>query len=221
MHPVKTVRGWYVRFAGKTRGEEDREAQQRAWERERREHQVAAARASELAQADARDRDAEVARLVRQAYSWVGIFYALLVSTIAWSGGPALLGVSLGGLGQAVSVALTVLTLAALIVALAMSGRPIQRSARYGGDMMVFVVWFFVFFAIAMPVIGQIMAFAIAVRRLTGNVGGGTIKSGGIRTHYEARKFHRGETVPLGLVYLALALLWPVLLLTWQISTSP
>lgn len=179
---------------------------------------------ADLLEARAREPSAEVTRLVQQAYRWVGLFYALLVATIAWSGARALLGSpsgALDGLGQAVTVALTILSLAALIVALAVSGRPIQRSAGYGGDMMVFVVWFFVFFAIAMPVIGQIMALVIAIRRLTGNVGGGTIKSGASRTYHEPRKFHHGETVPLGLVYLALALLWPVLLLTWQRATSP
>jgi hypothetical protein len=66
-----------------------------------------------------------------------------------------------------------------------------------------------------MPVAGQVMALVIGVMGIfRGQVGGSTITSNGSSTSYPVKDLPRGEGRPLGLVYLAMAFLYPGVVVT-------
>jgi hypothetical protein len=215
LHPAKVSRLWYVRFEGKSRwmvaredAEKDRlilaaraHAHALAQRKQQERQQVLAAEEAEL-------RDRDVARLVSQAFVSASIAGVVLFATSMW----ALVTASMGDLAQihtSVGIALVVTSAICLIVALAMAGMPIKRRTGYGGDAMVFVVWFFAIFGFVMPVVGQIMCLVVGIKRFGGKVGGSMGQINNVPVSAPIVQLH-GESVPLAIVYLELALLWPL-----------
>jgi hypothetical protein len=108
-----------------------------------------------------------------------------------------------------------VAALIGVIVADILAGRPIQRRTGFDGSFMFFAQWFFLIFAVAMPVAGQIMALVLGFIRLgSPSIGGSTITTNGSSKSYPVKDLPRGEGKPLGLVYLAMAVLYPAIVVT-------
>lgn len=155
--------------------------------------------------------DAEIDGMKRSAYGWVVVLIAAMLGGIAWCFALPTL-----GLGSGIAVVPAVVILVLLIVATAMAARPVQRRTGYDGEMMLFVAWFFLIFAVVMPI--GVMALGVAIKRFTGKLGGATISrsSGntvipGTSRYYPPIRLVRGETYPLAYIYLAMAFLWPAL----------
>jgi hypothetical protein len=215
LHPVKVVRPWYVRFEGET--QRQREAERRAQERRREaERQAArddslraeASRLARLAGENQRAKDAEVARLKRRAYAWLGAVVALMALTL----GCIQLCLSTDLLGVAevpACAALGGIAIVVFLVTVFMASRPVKLRTGYDGNMMMFVAWFFLIFGFVMPVVGQVMVLVVGLWRFTGKLGGATITVNGSSTSYPSIRLTRGETFPLGFAYVAFALWWP------------
>jgi len=159
------------------------------------------------AEENARILDAAVAPLVSRAYVMVGVAFFVLAATCIWglASGPSS---DLAQLHTPVGIGLVVASLVTLLVALGITGSPIKRRTGYDGDAMMFVVWFFPIFGFVMPVIGQIMCLVVAFKRFGGEVGGSMGEVNGRPVHAPVIQLN-GEGVPLGLVLLIIALLWP------------
>lgn len=223
LHPVRTVREWYVRFDGETAAHRiERERAAREAQREQR-AQEALARQSQEQEADALQLDAEIEGLKRTAYWSALAVWMLFFVTVAWG----LVATAVPALDDArlpVGCILLGASLVAVVTGIVLSGRPIQRRTGFDGSFMFFAQWFFLIFALVMPGVGQIMALVIAILRLASDsIGGATITSGSSRTYYPVKSLPRGEGKPLGVVYLAMALLYPaaVYLLFGNLSGHP
>jgi len=209
LHPVRVVREWFVRFEGETRANRARRAsQQAAAARQQAEDEARAHREAE-AEEDASLLDAQIDRLLRSACVGVLVACLLLLAAIGWNVGTSQV-FEVGDARQPVGIALLVVALIGVIVAIVLAGRPIQRRTGFDGQFMFFQQWFFLIFALVMPVAGQVMALVIGVMGIfRGQVGGSTITSNGSSTSYPVKDLPRGEGRPLGLVYLAMAFLYP------------
>jgi Zn finger protein HypA/HybF involved in hydrogenase expression len=215
LHPAKVSRLWYVRFEGKSRwmvAKEQAERDRLAEEARAEADAVARRRQQErLLVLDAEEgklRDEDVARLVSQAFVSAIVAGVALLATSVW----ALVTASMSDLAQihtSVGVALVVTSAICLIVALAMAGMPIKRRTGYSGDALLFVVWFFAIFGFVMPVVGQIMCLVVGIKRFGGKVGGSMGQINDVPVSAPIVQLH-GESVPLAIVYLELALLWPL-----------
>jgi hypothetical protein len=212
-----------VRFEGKTRWNLEAEAAARAQvAREARERDEARRRGEEQerreieAAEEARRRDADVARLVSRAYVVAGVACFVLVTTGVWglASGPWS---ELDELHTPVGIGLAAASVVSLIVALAFAGMPIKRRTGFSGDAMVFIVWFYAIFGFVMPVVGQIMCLVTAFKRFGGLVGGNLGEINGSAVSCPVVQL-KGESVPLGLVYLALALLWPAAIVSLALT---
>jgi hypothetical protein len=223
LHPARIAREWYVRFDGKTRAQLDEEAKAKS-RAERAERDAAAAftRAHEQSLA-AEKLDVEIAALVRRGYAACAVLWAVMGTTAAWMWlAPQLEGVT-REVALEVGLPLVGVSLVVLVVTLFLASRPVKVRTKYDGTMMMFIVWFFVVFGLTMPVAGSAICFVVAIKRFVGTLGGSTIRSNGHSTSYEPIKMLRGETYPLGVAYLALALLWPAIIfgLTQTPAASP
>jgi hypothetical protein len=223
LHPARIAREWYVRFDGKTRAQLDaeaaaqskaaraeRDARERA-ERAERDAAAAFTRAHEESLAAER-LDVEITALIRRGYAACAVLWAVMGTTAAWAWlAPQLEGVT-HEVALEIGLPLVGVSLVVLFVTLFIASRPVKVRTKYDGTMMMFIVWFFVIFGLTMPVFGSVMCLVVAIKRFTGTLGGSTIRSGGSVTHYKSIKMLRGETYPLGVAYLALALLWPAII---------
>jgi hypothetical protein len=198
LHPAKVVREWYVCFRGKTRGQLNAEAraqfEKTGLEQKRAEEQ----RVYDAGVAKDRERDAEVARVMPRAYGMVGALYLLAIAATAWNFASSAMG------APSPTVALVLQGGIVLFIAAAFyaTSQPLIRRTGHGDDMILFTS----IFAAVMPVVGQIMSIALAVKRFGGAFGGASALDGG--ESYPSVQL-KGESVPIALVYLALALLWP------------
>ena len=214
LHPVRVIREWFVRFEGET------SAQQEAARRRRREIENRNREAQEQASKEAADEEAgqeldvRIAALMSTAYTGVVVMYVIMLVALAWNVG-ASQWPALADARQPVGIGLLAAALISVISADILAGRPIQQRTGFDGSFMFFAQWFFMIFAVAMPVVGQGMALVMAFVRLgSSSVGGSTITDNGSTKYYPTKELPRGEGRPLGLVYLAMALLYPAIVLT-------
>ncbi|NOY93604.1 MAG: hypothetical protein GXP55_20660 [Deltaproteobacteria bacterium] len=228
LHPVATVKEWFIRFEGQTRAQlaEEKQAARQA-KRNRRSQEKQRLRSEKERQTQL---DAQAARQQRQlaeereitrmkAFAYVAslLFVLSLVSVcaLAWLQYSGSLDLGSGDLEGTVSTITTVLVLLAcgvlLIIALAFAARPIKRATGYDGDWMLFCIWFWLPFALGMPGVGQLMALVRALILFRGKFGSSTITTNNTSTSsYAAVRLTRGEARPAAIVFLALALLYPL-----------
>jgi hypothetical protein len=198
LHPAKVVQRWYITFRGKTQGQLAQEARARVAHDAEARHQVELERAYAQSVDEERQRDVEVAGAMPPAYWMVAAIYVVMIATIGWN----LMAAASGHPVPSVSIALQIVSLVLILGGFLVTRLPLVRRTGHGDDMIGFVL----IFALAMPVVGQVMALVIAIKRFGGRFGGPSALKGGVA--YPSVQL-RGESVPIGLVYLALALLWP------------
>lgn len=212
LRPTRITREWYVRFEGKTGSQLQREAkQQREQDRAARDAVAAFERNHQQATAAAA-LDSEVSGLVRTGHVFAVGLWAVMLTTLGWCLFAPETGVD-REIAATIGFVLVGASLVCLLVTMFMASRPVKRRTGYDGTMMMFIVWFFVIFGLLMPVIGSIMCLVIAIKRFMGTLGGSSIRSGGSSKYYEPIKMRHGETFPLGVAYLALAVVWPAIML--------
>jgi len=222
LHPVVTVQEWFIRFEGLTR------SQRAAVTRARDEAQKRDAANAKRAAADQRKRAAvrrnaaieldqalalrrEIAGMKWPAYV-ASVLFVLSLLGVFGLGRLKFLGTTPVGLDlNELILPLLGVAVVLLVLALALGARPIQRATGNNGSWMVFCIWFWVPFALAMPVVGQIMALARAFILFRGEFGASTITSNNAGTEsYAAVTLENHEGRPAALVFLALALLYPL-----------
>ena len=214
LHPVRTVQPFHVRFAGPSRTDRERMAAVR-WEQreqrlaeERRQQQVEARRQQREREYVAREaaearRLEHLARLSRQAWRAAAAATGALWLFVggAWMVGPD---------GWLVSLILGAIAVAAIIVATHYVGRPIDATVQNGFDWLLFITWFWLPFVLLFPVVGSIMALVRSLILWRGRFAACTIESGGSRSHHDAVTLRDGEGNPGAVLFLAIALLWPL-----------
>jgi len=100
-----------------------------------------------------------------------------------------------------------------LILTLIFVARPIKKATGYDGGWMLFCIWFWVPFALAMPVVGQVMALVRSLILFRGKFGASSITTNNTnKQSYAAVGLTRGEARPAAVVFLALALLYPLMM---------
>jgi len=209
LHPLKKMLPLFLGFKGKSawRQEQEADAAKRDAERARQEKEKAAATA--IRDAERKELAAKSVRSKSLAWRVVLVHLVLLLGSIAttWltaaSGGP---GTGLMVLGGIIVVLSTLVTCAFVT-------RPIALATGYPGEWQLFATWFWVPFALVMPVVGSIMALVRGILLARGKFGSSTITSGSSSASYDAVVLEHGESLPAALFFLALALLWPVLLI--------
>jgi hypothetical protein len=214
LHPVRVVREWFVGFEGETgAARAQRLANERAVDRRRREDEES--RRLEAANEEAAlELDARIDGLTRVAYRGVIVATVLLLLALAWSLGAAQWP-DLADARQPVGIGLLAVGLIGVVVAIILAGRPIQQRTGFDGQFMFFAQWFFLIFALAMPIAGQVMALVVGFNRVVStSIGGSQITSNGQTTSYPVKDLPRGEGRPLGLVYVAVAVLYPAVVVT-------
>jgi hypothetical protein len=243
LHPVATVKEWFIRFEGQTRAQraadkrakrdakrtrrEQQQKRQRAEQRERGQQQAQAAREQRRL-----EENREIGRMKAVAYV-ASLFFVLALSIIGLVGwreyhdnptfaqsdaeasASALTGYAYmhraASLEPEVIVAMLVGAFLLLILVLASVARPIKRATGYDGSWMLFCIWFWLPFALVMPAVGQIMALARALILFRGKFSASTVTTNNTSTKsYDAVHLTRGEGRPAAIVFLALALLYPL-----------
>jgi uncharacterized integral membrane protein len=214
LHPVRTVREWFVRFDGETGAQrEQRQIAEREARRRQRESEAAAQQAAAEEDASA-ELDGQIDRLLASAYKGVVALCALMLVAVAWNVASAQVP-SLSDARVPVGVVLLACALGSVVVAIILAGRPIQRRTGFDGEFMFFAQWFFLIFALAMPIAGQVMALVVGFNRVVSDtIGGSQITNNGHTKSYPVRSLPRGEGRPLGLVYVLVALLYPAAVVT-------
>ena len=109
-----------------------------------------------------------------------------------------------------VALAGVIAWLAALVVATAFAGRPIQRATGYDGAAMIFVTWFWLPFALLFPGLGSLFALARLVVLLRGRFMSATITSNGSSRHWPAIELHHREGWPAALVFACVLAIQPI-----------
>lgn len=223
LHPVAIVKEWFIRFEGKTRTELAAESQAiRDAERQRRDRkqqreQAERNRRDRLAVEAVRERDAlesdrEITRMKKYGYI-ASLLLALDLAAISLASMLRHLGIlNLGVVDPELAVVVLLGSAGViLIVALVLVARPIKKATQYDTDWMVFCIWFWVPFSLFMPAIGQLMALVRAVILFRGKFGASTITTNNVSTcHYDAVRLERAEARPAAIVFLTLALLYPL-----------
>jgi hypothetical protein len=211
LHPVETVRRWYMRFEGKTRSElaREREAQEARRRRDDARHRTQReAQARGLAQ---QKKAQEVADLTRRGWRSAWTLTATMLVGIAVNAGMAGL-LDAGHMGRTLAVgvagSIAVVCLVSIVVATHRVGQPIQRATGHDGDWMIFCTWFWLPFVMFFPLIGTVMGLARTWVLARGKFSGATITSNGSSRSYSATTLSAGEGRPAALVFAALALLW-------------
>jgi Zn finger protein HypA/HybF involved in hydrogenase expression len=226
LHPVKTVTPFFARFQGRTAAELEREERERAareaslqkqqqaqrdtaqrqrWERDTRERER-----QEEAQ-EAADLHAAITRLKFGAWVTTAIACAFIGMFAGWAWIARSIGMDPSGAGSTVTFILGGAALLAVLVAMYMVGRPIQKRAGHAGEWLLFVTWFWLPFALAMPVVGQLMALVRVFVLLRGKIGSASITTNNTSTvHYGEVVLPEGEGYPAALLFLFLALVYPL-----------
>jgi hypothetical protein len=209
LHPLKKMLPLYIGFKGKSawRQEQEADAAMRDAERARQEKEKAAATA--IRDAERKELAAKSVRSKSLAWRVVLVYLILLLGSIAitW------LTAAAGGPGTGLMVLGGIIVVLATLVTCAFVTRPIALATGYPGEWQLFATWFWVPFALAMPVVGSIMALVRGILLARGRFGSSTITSGSSSASYDAIVLQQGEGRPAALFFLALAMLWPVLLM--------
>ncbi len=232
LHPVATVKEWFIRFEGKTRTQLAAEKQAaRQLEQNRRTQEKEKLRAEKKQQSQ---QHAETAREQRQlsemrdiarVKAWAYVASLLFVGSLAvttllaWPEYSGSLAPHLRA--PAIVIPLLIALFALLVVTLVLVGRPILKSTRYGGSWMLFCTWFWVPFALFMPVVGQIFALVRALILFRGRFSSSTITTNNVSTaSYAAVRLPHGEGRPAAPFFLALALLYPLTMMSLFVPTQ-
>ncbi|MBZ0119604.1 MAG: hypothetical protein K8H88_21615 [Sandaracinaceae bacterium] len=214
LHPVKRVMPFYLRFEGPSRARRKRDREALRAERDarlaaqRQEEQERNRQINLRAEAEAQAQWASRVRAATRAAWWPAIaltIYLATLATVSW----LTLGRSPGWVAPAAGI---VLVVAVLVTTLFVS-RPIQLASGNPFEWILFVTWFWIPFALLMPIAGQIMALVRVVILMRGKFGAATIKSNGSSTSYDRVELGGGESRPAALMFLALGVLWPLTIL--------
>lgn len=114
------------------------------------------------------------------------------------------------GSGMMITGLLGVMALIAIVVGMHWASKPIDNAVGHGFNWLLFVTWFWLPFALAMPVAGTIMAWVRVYVLYRGRFGAATIESNGSSSSYSAVTLEHGEGRPAALLFLALGTLWPL-----------
>jgi hypothetical protein len=214
LHPVETGRRFYVRFEGRTRAELRREAAERLAHDETEARARAGAAAYQAAQAriesDRAARHERVSAALARAWAATLVFATCMLILLGFAlfAGPR-------GLGELLplTIVLAVPTCVSLFVATHLAGKPMTETTGHAFEWILFVTWFWVPFVMFAPIFGQVIGLVRVVMLALGRVSGGTITSGGNRTHYDPVRFGMGEGRPAAVLFLVLTLVWPLVVL--------
>ncbi len=222
LHPVKTVTPFFVRFEGMTRfelAEEQRvHAAQAAQARDSRERAAIFQREQVKRQANQLQHDSAVAKTMGPAWGTTIVAMGVMACFTGWTWlGKAMFGLDPTlGTGLNITYALGWGSVLFLLIGMGFANRPVQRRTKNPGEWVLFVTWFWMFFGLVMPVIGQLMALWRMVRLAWGRVGSFTVSSGqhgrGGSNHYKPVVFHDGESHPAAVLFFCLLVLWPLAL---------
>ena len=206
LHPVKKVEPFYVGFAGPSLWRRRVDAERRAAE-ERHERALEDER-RRAAEAEAAHRARLAAAAAAGARAWRA---ALLFAALLLGAGAVVWTTPAGALepGLIAGGALTVVVSA--LVTCAYVTRPIALATGHPGEWQLFATWFWVPFALLMPMVGSLMAAIRALILLRGRFGAARIASGSTARDYPATALHHGEGRPAALFFLLLAVAWPLL----------
>ncbi len=117
------------------------------------------------------------------------------------------------GSGMMITGLLGVMALIAVGVGMHWVSKPIDLAVGNGFDWLVFVTWFWLPFALAMPVAGTVMAWVRVYVLYRGQFAASTIESNSSTSSYSAVTLENGEGRPAALLFLALGTLWPLTVL--------
>jgi hypothetical protein len=209
-HPVKKVEPLYVGFAGKSLWR----LRQEEMKRQEQERMLAARREAELGRAGAAHAREGVLRRAAAArgVAWraVLVHLGLLAAAVGVTWWHALAGISL--MTAPIVGGIIVIGIATIVVC-ALVSRPIGIATGYPGAWLIFATWFWIPYAMLMPVVGQVMALIRVIILARGSFAGSTITTNGSSSTYEAVRLEQGEGRPAAAFFLGLALLWPMALL--------